>query len=62
MVKHCQRCDTEMPDYETHDICEACDHELYDGQTANIESEIARDTAEAYEKWCYEKNLECEHE
>ena len=55
MNKYCQRCGQDMPNWETHDICEACDHELYDEQTSNIESEIARSGAEAYEKWCYEQ-------
>ncbi len=55
MVKHCQRCYSEMPGWETHDICEACDHELYDEQTTNIEQAIGRAEAEAYENWCSEQ-------
>ena len=54
-MKYCQRCGQILPDWETHDICEACDREIYD-ETANIEAEIAKSEADAYEKWCYEQS------
>jgi len=45
-----------MPDYDVHDICEACDHELYDIQQAEIQQEISHAEAEAYEHYCWEQS------
>ena len=38
-MRHCERCDAEMPDYEVCGICEACDHELYNTSKVMVDEQ-----------------------
>ena len=62
MTRSCWRCGSALPDWETHNVCEACDHELYDEQTAEIEAQRSESEDEAYEKWCAEQSALSEKE
>jgi len=62
MTRSCWRCGSVLPDWETHNVCEACDHELYDEQIAVTEAQIAESENEAYEKWCDEQSALSEKE
>jgi hypothetical protein len=52
-MRYCERCDAEMPDYEVCNICEACDHELYN--LSKVEQERGKAESEDYERYCEEQ-------